>query len=82
IGVHETFEIHPDEIRKIGNHFFYEVRGDIYEIHDLGTLIKQTSQASFKEGNIGILVDGPRKSYVLTVDELIGRGTAATKKKG
>ncbi|WP_273264660.1 hybrid sensor histidine kinase/response regulator [Flexistipes sinusarabici] len=82
IGVHETFEIHPDEIRKIGNHFFYEVRGDIYEIHDLGTLIKQTSQASFKEGNIGILVDGPRKSYVLTVDELIGRETAVTKKMG
>lgn len=82
IGVHETFEIYPDEIRKIGNHFFYEVRGDIYEIHDLGTLIKQTSQAIFKEGNVGVLVDGPRKSYVLTVDELIGRETAVTKKMG
>jgi chemosensory pili system protein ChpA (sensor histidine kinase/response regulator) len=82
IGVHETFEIHPDEIRKIGNHYFYEVRGDIYEIHDLGTLIKQTSLASFKEGDIGILVDGPRKSYILTVDGLIGRETAVTKKMG
>jgi len=82
ISVHETFEIHPDAIRKIGNHFFYEVRDDIYEIHDLGTLIKQTSKASFKEGDIGILVDGPRKNYALTVDELIGRETAVTKKMG
>lgn len=82
IGVHETFEINADEIRKIGNHFFYEVRGDIYEIHDLGTLIKQTYQANFKHGSTGILVDGPRKSYVLTVDELLGRETAVTKKIG
>lgn len=82
IAVQESFEIRAENIKKIGRHFFYESRGEKYEIHDLGTLLSQTSEAEFKNIETGIIVEGPRKKYILTVDKLWGRETAVTKKLG
>jgi chemosensory pili system protein ChpA (sensor histidine kinase/response regulator) len=45
-------------------------------------LLKQVENAQFEDGSVGIIVEGIKKPYIITVDEIIGRETAVTKKLG
>lgn len=82
VSVYESFNISASNIKKIGEHFFYTIRDKIYEIHDLGLLLKQVNEAEFKSGDVGILVEGVQKPYIITVDSIVGRETSVTKKLG
>lgn len=82
VSVYESFNIASSNIKKIGEHFFYAIRDKIYEIHDLGLLLKQVDEAEFKNGDVGILVEGVQKPYIITVDRIVGRETSVTKKIG
>lgn len=82
VSVYESFNISLSNVKKIGEHFFYTVRDKIYEIHDLGLLLKQVNEAEFKNGDVGILVEGVQKPYIITVDNIVGRETSVTKKLG
>ena len=82
VSVQETFELKSENIKKIGDIYFYGIRGEMYEIHDLGYLLKQTEDPVLNHSSVGVLVDGPRKKYVITVDSIEGRETSVTKKLG
>lgn len=82
VSVQETFEINAENIKKIGEHYFYKLRDSVFEIHDLGLLLEQTNEAILNHNDVGVLVEGPRKKYILTVDSLEGRETSVTKKMG
>ena len=82
VSVQETFELKSEDIKKIGEIYFYSLRGEMYEIHDLGYLLKQTKDPILNHESVGVLVDGPRKQYVITVDSIEGRETSVTKKLG
>ncbi|MBZ4672784.1 MAG: putative Chemotaxis protein CheA modulated with response regulator receiver region (Modular protein) [Deferribacteraceae bacterium] len=82
ISVYESFNIDTSNVKKIGGRFFYKIRDEIHEIHDLGVLLKQVENAQFEDGSVGIIVEGIKKPYIITVDEIIGRETAVTKKLG
>lgn len=82
VSVYESFNISASNVKKIGEHFFYTVRDKIYEIHDLGLFLKQVNEAEFKNGDVGILVEGVQKPYIITVDSIVGRETSVTKKLG
>jgi chemosensory pili system protein ChpA (sensor histidine kinase/response regulator) len=82
ISVYESFNIKTENVKKIGEHYFYKIRDDIYEIHDLGVLLKQVHSAEFREDGVGVVVEGGKKPYIITVDEIVGRETAVTKKLG
>jgi chemosensory pili system protein ChpA (sensor histidine kinase/response regulator) len=82
VSVQETFDIDISNIKKIGELYFYKLRDEVYEIHDLGLLLKQTKEAVLTHKDVGVLVDGPRKKYIITVEEIVGRETAVTKKTG
>ncbi len=82
VSVQETFELNKNNIKKIGDIYFYKLRGEMYEIHDLGYLLKQTQDPVLNPEDVGVLVEGPRKKYVITVESIEGRETSVTKKLG
>jgi chemosensory pili system protein ChpA (sensor histidine kinase/response regulator) len=82
VSVQETFGLDKNNIKKIGDIYFYKLRGEAYEIHDLGYLLKQEEEPVLNTENVGVLVDGPRKKYVITVESIEGRETSVTKKLG
>lgn len=82
VSVYESFSIDTANIKNIGGRFFYKIRDEIHELHDLGVLLKQVENAQFENGSVGIVVQGIKKPYIITVDEILGRETAVTKKLG
>ncbi|BAI79676.1 conserved hypothetical protein [Deferribacter desulfuricans SSM1] len=79
-SIYEIIPIDVNNIKKIGDHFFYNLRKDVYEIVDLMVALGVKKRNEFRNDTFGILVSGPSKKYIIQVEEILGRETTITKK--
>ncbi|KAA0258812.1 response regulator [Deferribacter autotrophicus] len=79
-SVYEIIPLEVNKIKKIGEHFFYNLRNEVYEIVDLMVALGVKKKNEFRENSFGILVDGPQKKYMIQVESILGRETTITKK--
>ncbi|MGA1862365.1 response regulator [Deferribacter thermophilus] len=79
-SIYEIIPVDIKNIKKIGDHFFYNIRKDVYEIIDLAVALGLKNRNEFKNDSYGILVSGPNKKYIIQVDDIFGRETTVTKK--
>ncbi|MGA1847510.1 hybrid sensor histidine kinase/response regulator [Deferribacter abyssi] len=79
-SVYEIIPLEVNKIKKIGEHFFYNLRNEVYEIVDLMVALGVKKKNEFRENSFGILVDGPQKKYIIQIESILGRETTITKK--